>query len=351
MRDCVNFECVAVKTLLSFVATLRQESHHFCRGFSGADEIRSLRAAFHEKPTTRPPDLSMADTHKRKATDAAGGADKRAKSKKQWRVPKKGESGFQQAKNTIQPGDSGIWVSCDKGRENKCIHEVKDLFGEYAERLYPHAHDTANEDETAEGGDVAAEKKDSDLAASIEDEINAEVRDIRKPSTPELFTPIMLNVPCVVFFRTRHPVDPVSFVKTICEDALKDSSHKRTRFAKRLSPMTLVGRASTEGLEKVAAEVLKPHFHQEPFKKRKFAIRPTIRNHTVLTRDAVIKQVASVVGPGHQVDLNNYELLIVVEVYQNVCGVSVLDDSFERLKRYNLSEIFEPTPKGQDVKK
>jgi hypothetical protein len=30
---------------------------------------------------------------------------------------------------------------------------------------------------------------------------------------------------------------------------------------------------------------------------------------------------------------------------QNVCGVSVVDDSFEKLKRFNLAEIFEPTPK------
>lgn len=111
-------------------------------------------------------------------------------------MPKKGESGFQQAKNTIQPGDSGIWVSCDKGRENKCIHEVKDLFGEYAERLYPQAQNIADDNETAEGGDVAAGNKDDDITASIEDEIKAEVRDIRKPSSPGLFTSIMLNVPC-----------------------------------------------------------------------------------------------------------------------------------------------------------
>lgn len=47
-----------------------------------------------------------------------------------------------------------------------------------------------------------------------------------------------------------------------------------------------------------------------------FAIRPTLRNHNILSRDSVIKQVASLVGPGHQVDLKNYELLVVVEVYQ-----------------------------------
>jgi len=28
----------------------------------------------------------------------------------------------------IQPGDSGIWVTCDKGREGKCTAELKDLF-------------------------------------------------------------------------------------------------------------------------------------------------------------------------------------------------------------------------------
>lgn len=47
-----------------------------------------------------------------------------------------------------------------------------------------------------------------------------------------------------------------------------------------------------------------------------FAIRPTLRNHNILSRDSVIKQVASIVGLGHQVDLKNYELLVVVEVYQ-----------------------------------
>jgi hypothetical protein len=31
-------------------------------------------------------------------------------------------------------------------------------------------------------------------------------------------------------------------------------------------------------------------------------------------------------------------------IHQHVCGMSVLDGSFERLKRYNLAEIYDPTP-------
>lgn len=69
----------------------------------------------------------------------------------------------------------------------------------------------------------------------------------------------------MVFFRTIAPIEPVSFVKRICEDAANHSALKRTRFVKRLSPMTLMGRASAEGLEKVAMEVLASPFHRQPF--------------------------------------------------------------------------------------
>ncbi|KAK1050749.1 hypothetical protein LTR74_016940 [Friedmanniomyces endolithicus] len=108
-----------------------------------------------------------------------------------------------------------------------------------------------------------------------------------------------------------------------------------------------MGRPSADDLGKIAGEVLAPHFHQQPIRSRKFAIRPSIRNHNILNRDSVIKQIARIVGPDHAVDLKNYELLIIVEIYQNICGISVVDDSFERLKRYNLAEIFDPTPKEE----
>jgi len=60
-----------------------------------------------------------------------------------------------------------------------------------------------------------------------------------------------------------------------------------------------------------------------------FAIRTTIRNHTVLTRDLVIKQVADAVGSPHTVDLTRYEVLILVEIYK-VCTFS---------PRYQLSPL------------
>jgi tRNA acetyltransferase TAN1 len=65
----------------------------------------------------------------------------------------------------------------------------------------------------------------------------------------------------VVFFKK---VEPVSFVQRICEGVMAEPMRKRTRTAKRLAPMTLVGKATMEGLEGVARHVLAPNFHQAP---------------------------------------------------------------------------------------
>ena len=47
-----------------------------------------------------------------------------------------------------------------------------------------------------------------------------------------------------------------------------------------------------------------------------YAIRPTIRNHSTLKRDEIIDTVATCVGPNHIVDLKNYDLLILVDLYK-----------------------------------
>ena len=46
---------------------------------------------------------------------------------KQWRTPKKGHS---YAPASIESGDAGIWVTCDKNKEGLCTMELKDIFEE-----------------------------------------------------------------------------------------------------------------------------------------------------------------------------------------------------------------------------
>lgn len=44
----------------------------------------------------------------------------------QWQVPKKSRTNSSTA--SIESGDCGIWVTCDKDKEAKCTAELRDLF-------------------------------------------------------------------------------------------------------------------------------------------------------------------------------------------------------------------------------
>jgi tRNA acetyltransferase TAN1 len=101
-------------------------------------------------------------------------------------VPRKNGSMPAQA-TTIQPGDSGIWATCSKGRESKCIGELRDLFNEYAELLYG---------ETLAASGASADDAGDGTANDIESSIQAEVAGIQKPATVQLFTSVRIDVQC-----------------------------------------------------------------------------------------------------------------------------------------------------------
>jgi len=269
------------------------------------------------------------------------GSAARKKAKKQWTTPKHGKEGQQHVRRDIEAGDVGIWATCNKGREGKCVAELKHLFTEYAQKLY-NVH-----------GNTKSTEKDADEDEDLDAEIEKELSSLRKPTSQPLFTSIRLDTQCLIFFKVSPPVEPVSFVHQICSDAASSASRKQSRSVKRLTPMTLMGKATEAGLGEVARQVLAPHFHDPSTANttKKFAIRANIRNHAILSRDSVIKQVADVVGPNHSVDLKSYDLLILVEIYKNICGISVVGSDFDKLKKFNLDEIFEPTPRPAPAQK
>ncbi|MCJ1394747.1 hypothetical protein MMC18_007627 [Xylographa bjoerkii] len=261
---------------------------------------------------------------------------------------------------------------------------------QYAERIYGNS------------ATVDTHAHDDEAEEDIEADIKHEIEDLKVTDRTPLFQPVRLEVQCVLFFKTRAPIEPVSFVHGICSDAMKGTLKNRSRCVRKLTPMTLMGKATEKSLEEVARAVLAAQFHVpgNPPKKPmpavnvvsaerhvcndaevsvacftlgrcregrrlvdaagrgriagdgsatqmaltwlgvvQFAIRFSCRNHQTLTRDAVIKQVAEAVGSPHTVDLSKYDVLIIVELYKNMCGMSVVGDDFEALKRYNLAEI------------
>src|ERR1700760_1555315 len=71
------------------------------------------------------------------------------------------------------------------------------------------------------------------------------------------------------------PIDPVNFVLSFCKDVASNPGRKRAHAVKRLTPMTLIGKATENGIDELAEKVLAPHFNVEGVEGRKVGGRST----------------------------------------------------------------------------
>ncbi|KAK4124194.1 hypothetical protein N657DRAFT_380106 [Parathielavia appendiculata] len=339
----------------------------------------------------------MAEDGKRKDAPAAAAGQQRSKKKKtgnagKWMTPHQQAKAVLQKDAGLQPGDTGIWVTCARHQEGKAAREVEVLFAEYAEKMYgiKTIHDSAprTTSSVADGDDVEEQDEEEDIEAAIQREIAALTS---KPNTTtnnategadnngNRMIPVKMNVDCLLFVKTRPPVDPVAFVRRICEDARRCEEIlgiMRCRYVNRLTPVSVMGKATEAGVAEVAREVLSGCFDlngkrsgdadagqeeggakgevstteeidsrrdgEDPGRKPfTFAIRPTIRNHSNLKRDVVINTIAGLINDDrHKVNLTAPDKVILVDIYQTVCGMSVVDGDWDELKRFNLTELY-----------
>ncbi|KAJ5104112.1 hypothetical protein N7532_004641 [Penicillium argentinense] len=242
----------------------------------------------------------------------------------------------------IDAGDAGVFVTCDMGKEGKCKAEVLDIFSQIIE-------DSGIKPQGNVDGDGGEDSDDGDIEAQIQREL-AGLQPTKDKTKKRPVEVTRLDMPCVLFARLDKSIDPVQLVHRMCTEAQANQDTKKSRWIKRMTPVTSVRKTLSVDLEAFIKEILKPHFHSGGGPK-KFAIRPTLRGNKKFNRDEIIKTIADIVGPEHSVDLSNYDLAILFEVSQNVVGMSVVQGDYDRLKRYNLAEIYNPSPKGMETPK
>lgn len=245
------------------------------------------------------------------------------------------QSGF------IDPNTSGVYATCNRGREAGCRKELMNLLSTKCEEWYP-------DWEKSVGDETEQDEKEF----SVEDQIKQELASLKKEKSAKttLFLPIDLGCECLVFIKIRKPVEPAEFIRRICKEALQ-LREKQTRLTQKLTPITYSVSASIDELKKLAHMVLEPHFHQKEGQKAlKFAIQVTRRNFNTLEKDDIIKTIATCVGHeyGHKVDLKNYDKLILVECFKNNVGMSVVSEYFP-LEKFNLQQIFEKNMKENEA--
>ncbi|KAG4412093.1 hypothetical protein IFR04_014768 [Cadophora malorum] len=290
----------------------------------------------------------MTDSNKRKEISGGDRDERGSKRSKggsggKWQTPHQKAKIASRGSGKIEPGDVGIWATCAKNMEGRATEELKVMFEECAERFYG----------IKPGSGEDAEDED-DIEASIQKELAALDN---KSSTTKLFSPVHLEIPCVLFFKTGPAIEPVDFVHRICKEVVEKPGVRRMKYVNRLTPMTLMAKATEKGLQDLGSTVLHKHFHmaadatEEPTSAKEkdsedipnssYAIRPTTRAHTApLKRDLVIKSIADSISNVHKVQLTTPDKVILVEIFQSVCGMSVVGSDWEALKRFNLAELY-----------
>ncbi|EGX96573.1 THUMP domain containing protein [Cordyceps militaris CM01] len=313
----------------------------------------------------------MGENHnkRKQGPSGAGPATKKSKGSTagKWKTPqqKTKVAGRIEMGNSLNVGDEGIWVTYARGMNTRAFKEFTELCNEYGESLYGIAK-PADEYDNAKDED-----EELDIEASIEKELAAMKAPREKSAKTGIFRPINASIECVFFMKTMKPVEPDVLVRQMCEDARKclNPRERKCRYINRLTPVFNTDKASDKGIERVARRVLAPYFELVPESEDSaaevpseevaapkttnsdgesftYAIRHNIRNHTTFKSDEVIKKIANLVDKKHKVNLSNADKVILVEVFQLFCSVSVVDGpQWEELKRYNMNSLYGMIPR------
>jgi tRNA acetyltransferase TAN1 len=125
---------------------------------------------------------------------------------------------------------------------------------QYLEKMYG----IKEKDTESEDGDV------DDIEAAIQKEVAAIKADGKGDDEDRYFTPMKMNVDCLLFFKTKAPIEPLEFVRRICTDAKAREPGFKCRYVNRFTPVTVIGKASESGLLEVARRALAPIFKLNP---------------------------------------------------------------------------------------
>ncbi|KAJ7684430.1 hypothetical protein DFH06DRAFT_6789 [Mycena polygramma] len=221
----------------------------------------------------------------------------------------------------------GIWVTCVMGKEKQAVGELYELFNGLGSELWPETEGGQDDDSDAE----------ADGELSIEAQIANEVSAMKRPRKEQRFTNCQTNTPCLVFISCKPPIDPVKLVMKHVQN-VEATGLTHTRYSLRFSPVVASCVTNLPEIQALCRTVLEPFFGEGVEQNLKYKIELRIRNHTTLSRLALIEAIAKCVPERHTVDLDNPELFIIVDVFKSVCGVSVVRDYY-RLQKFNVVEI------------
>lgn len=138
------------------------------------------------------------------------------------------------------------------------------LLKQYAEKVYGIKSDEgANE----------SDDEDEDIEAAIQKEVGSlQDKGKGKGASDRVLTEVRIKEECLLFMRCKAPIEPVEFSRRICQDAASvGHGGAKSRYLNRLTPVTVIVKATESGLEEGAKRVLAEHFKLKSTEPKKEA--------------------------------------------------------------------------------
>ncbi|RLN92951.1 hypothetical protein BBJ28_00003350 [Nothophytophthora sp. Chile5] len=277
------------------------------------------------------------------------------KRKKSWRGGRDGDQ--KRHKGALgaaasAKGHGAVLVTCDKTKERQSVRDALNILNEAADKYFPLEKTTEDAEQETTAADTEA------AGDSVQKQLQAEIAALKtqaKSRQTGRFTPLDTGVKGAILIQFKDAnVSPGELVAKIFEDVERTKEFS-SRFIMRMIPLEMVGYSSVEAIKEMAGPLVQTHW--ETFKAEQkangtekpleFAVEFKRRNCTNLNSMDVINALVEVVGlENAKVNLTTPRTVVLVEVFRNTCGVSVVTD-FHRYKKFNVRSVIDPPVPGK----
>ncbi|WFD33110.1 hypothetical protein MSPP1_004167 [Malassezia sp. CBS 17886] len=235
--------------------------------------------------------------------------------------------------------------------------ELQTVLEEYADALYANApahgtHDEDDMDALRNGPPPVRARPAAD--DGIEAQMRRELAELQK-STSSRIVPLETDTECLCYLQCAPPLDATRLVQCVMEH-VERTGETRSRFVQRLTPVDRLCHADVASIRTAVSAAVEPFFpagrartvRMPPLCAHpQYRVEPRIRSHSTLSRDALIPLVAACVPTTaeHRVDLSKPDVVIVVEILKNVCGVGAVEH-FDRFAKMNVQTLADRWERG-----
>lgn len=178
---------------------------------------------------------------------------------------------------------------------------------------------------------LAQFSKEAAASDNVDDDLQRELAELKSEKP---FKQAITNCKNVVFIRVNDEHDPIGLMNNIYSTIDADQSIN-CRFINKMMPIQITTAVTKKSILDALAIILKA----DPEDKATFRIEIISRMNFKLCKDELIKGIGELVKeakPDWTVDLSKPKKLIYIDILFKVCGLSILDDYFQRSK-YNLN--------------